>query len=162
RMREFKINSITGALTVVKKGLDAQNLSTFTFRDPTHRFLYIDGDARGSNFSELVISEYRGNGTTGAITTLPGSPLKLANQQPSIGAVRNDLKFAYILDFQSVNILHIISMNPATGAFVKEISTVNIPGSGSSLFSLRFDASGKFLYVAEAENDTIDAFVSNP
>src|SRR6185312_6128924 len=84
-----------------------------------------------------------------------------SQQQIAFGVIRPDLKFAYILDFRSVNILHIISMNPTTGAMVKEVGTFNIPGSGDFLFDLRFDPTGHFLYVAEGELNAIDAFVSN-
>jgi 6-phosphogluconolactonase (cycloisomerase 2 family) len=72
------------------------------------------------------------------------------------------LKFAYILDFQSVNILHIISMNPSTGAMLKEVGFVNLPGSGTFLFDMHFDPTGRFLYVAEGESNVIDVFFSNP
>lgn len=162
RMSEYRINPTTGALTLLHKGIEAQNIAAFTFRDPKHRFLYLDGAVRGSNFSFNDISEYRVS-TTGAITALPGSPFGANTQQElAFGVIRPDLKFAYILDFQSVNILHIISMNPTTGAMVKEISTFTIPGSGSFLFDLRFDPTGHFLYVAEGEANAIDAFVSNP
>jgi 6-phosphogluconolactonase (cycloisomerase 2 family) len=161
RMSEYRINPTTGALTVVNKALKAQNVATFSFRDPKHRFLYIDGHAANPNFSD--ISEYRVNSSTGAITALPGSPFGAAlHQQLAIGTIRPDLKFAYILDFQSVNILHIISMNPTTGAMVKEVSQFNIPGSGTFLFDMHFDPSGRFLYIAEGEAGTIDAFFSNP
>jgi hypothetical protein len=53
-------------------------------------------------------------------------------------------------------------MNPTTGAMVKEVGTFNIPGSGDFLFDLRFDPTGRFLYVAEGEINAIDAFISNP
>lgn len=162
RMSEYRINPTTGALTVVNKALKAQNILDFTFRDPKQRFLYVDGHVPGSNFSSSDIAEYRVNGSTGAITALPGSPFGAAlHQQLALGVIRPDLKFAYILDFQSVNILHIISMNPTTGAMVKEVATFNLPGSGTFLFDLRFNPTGRFLYVSEGEANSIDAFVSN-
>ena len=162
RMREFRINPTTGALTVVNKALKAQNIVDFTFRDPNGRFLYVNGHVPGSNFSSSDIAEYRVNGSTGAITALPGSPFGAAlHQELSPGVIRPDLKFAYLLDSQSVNILHIIAMNPSTGAMVKEVSTINLPGSGTFLFDMHFDPTGKFLYVAEGEAGAIDAFVSN-
>lgn len=163
RMSEYRINPTTGALIVVNKALKAQNVVEFSFRDPKHRFLYIEGFVPSSSFSFNDIAEYRVNSTTGAITPLLGSPFGASLQQElAFGVIRPDLKFAYILDFQSVNILHIISMNPTTGGMVKEVGTFNIPGSGSFLFDLRFDPTGHFLYVAEGEANTIDAFVSNP
>jgi len=162
RMSEYRINPSTGALIVVNKALKAQNVVSFSFRDPKHRFLYIDGQVPNSNFSFTDIAEYRVNSSTGAITALPGSPFGAASHQGlAFGVIRPDLKFAYILDFRSVNILHIISMNPTTGAMVKEVGTFNIPGSGTFLFDLRFDPTGRFLYVAEGEANVIDAFVSN-
>jgi 6-phosphogluconolactonase (cycloisomerase 2 family) len=161
RMSEYRINPSTGALTVVNKALKAENILAFSFRDPKYRFLYINGHVPGSNVAS-DIAEYRVNGSTGAITALPGSPFGAAlNQELSTGVIRPDLKFAYLLDAQSVNILHIISMNPATGAMVKEVSQFNIPGSGTFLFDMHFDPTGTFLYVAEGEAGTIDAFVSN-
>lgn len=161
RMSEFRINPSTGALTVVNKGLKAQNVVAFSFRDPKGRFLYIQGHVPGSNVSS-DIAEYRVNSTTGAITALPGSPFGATlNQQLFTGVIRPDLKFAYLLDATSVNILHIVSMNPSTGAMVKEVSQFNIPGTGTFLFDMHFDPTGKFLYVAEGEAGTIDAFVSN-
>jgi 6-phosphogluconolactonase len=163
RMSEYRINPTTGALIVVNKALKAQNIAEFSFRDPKHRFLYIVGSVPGSGFSFNDIAEYRVNSTTGAITALPGSPFGAnTSQQLAFGVIRPDLKFAYILDFRSVNILHIISMNPTTGAMVKEVGTFNIPGSGSFLFDLRFDPTGRFLYIAEGESNVIDAFASDP
>jgi 6-phosphogluconolactonase (cycloisomerase 2 family) len=163
RMSEYRINPTTGALTVVNKALKAQNLATFSFRDPKHRFLYIVGSVPGSGFSFNDIAEYRVNSSTGAITALPGSPFGANTQQElAFGVIRPDLKFAYILDFRSVNILHIIAMNPTTGAMVKEVGTFNIPGSGDFLFDLRFDPTGRFLYIAEGESNAIDAFFSDP
>jgi 6-phosphogluconolactonase (cycloisomerase 2 family) len=162
RMSEYRINPSTGALTVVNKALKAQNVVAFSFRDPKGRFLYINGHLSGSNFNSSDIAEYRVNGSTGAITALPGSPFGAAlHQELSPGVIRPDLKFAYLLDSTSVNILHIVSMNPSTGAMVKEVSQFNIPGSGTFLFDMHFDPTGKFLYVAEGEAGTIDAFVSN-
>jgi 6-phosphogluconolactonase (cycloisomerase 2 family) len=163
RMSEYRINPTTGALTLLHKGLKAQNVVAFSFRDPKHRFLYIDGNVPGSGFRFNDIAEYRVNSTTGAITALPSSPFGAnAQQELAFGVIRPDLKFAYILDFTSVNILHIISMNPTTGAMVKEVATFSIPGSGDFLFDLRFDPTGRFLYVSEGETNAIDAFVSNP
>lgn len=159
RMSEYRINSTTGALTLLHKALNTGNVASTSFRDPKQRFLYVEGPGG----MQTDIAEFSVNGTTGAITPLPGSPFGASFQQElAFGAIRPDLKFAYILDFLSVNILHIISMNPATGAMVKEVGTFNIPGSGDVLFDLHFDPTGHFLYVAESESNAIDAFVSNP
>lgn len=162
RMSEYRINPSTGALIAVNKALAAQNIVEFSFRDSKYRFLYINGHVPNSNFTFSDIAEYHVNSTTGAITALSGSPFGAASHQGlSPGVIRPDLKFAYLLDSQSVNILHIVSMNPSTGAMVKEVATFNIPGSGTSLFDMHFDPTGKFLYIAEGEANTIDAFVSN-
>ena len=162
RMSEYKINPTTGALTLLHKALNTGNEASFSFRDPKQRFLYVEGPGTAAG-SQTDIAEFRVNSTTGAITPLTGSPFgaTFQQQQLAFGVIRPDLKFAYILDFLSVNILHIISMNPTTGALVKEVGTVNIPGSGDALFDLRFDPTGHFLYVAEGEANAIDAFVSN-
>jgi hypothetical protein len=162
RMSEYRINPNTGALTLLHKALNTQNVSSFSFRDPKHRFLYVEGPGATAG-SQTDIAEFRVNSTTGAITPLPGSPFgaSFQQQQLAFGVIRPDLKFAYILDFLSVNILHIISMNPTTGAMVKEVGTFNLPGSGDFLFNLAFDPTGHFLYVAEGELNAIDAFVSN-
>jgi len=163
RMSEYRINPTTGALTLLHKALNTGNEASNSFRDPKHRFLYVEGPGATPG-SQTDIAEFRVNSTTGAITPLTGSPFgaNLTQQQLAFGVIRPDLKFAYILDFLSVNILHIISMNPTTGAMVKEVGTFNIPGSGDFLFDLRFDPTGHFLYVAEGEANAIDAFVSNP
>ncbi|HKR85516.1 MAG TPA: beta-propeller fold lactonase family protein, partial [Terriglobales bacterium] len=157
-----RINSTTGALTLLHKALNTGNEASTSFRDPKHRFLYVEGPGATLG-SQTDIAEFRVNSTTGAITALPGSPFggTFQQQQLAFGVIRPDLKFAYILDFVNVNTLHIISMNPTTGAMVKEVGTVNIPGSGDFLFDLRFDPTGRFLYVAEGEANAIDAFVSN-
>src|SRR5690348_16937623 len=162
RMSEYRINPTTGALTLLHKALNTGNEASFSFRDPKQRFLYVEGPA-GTAGGGTDIAEFRVNSTTGAITPLTGSPFGAnVSNQIAFGVIRPDLKFAYILDFISVNILHIISMNPTTGAMVKQVGTVNIPGSGDALFDLRFDPTGHFLYVAEGEANAIDAFVSNP
>ncbi len=164
RMSEYRINSATGALTVVNKFIKAQNIVNFSFRDPKHRFLYIDGAARGSSFTFDAIAEYRVNSSTGAITALPGSPFNPNQQQIGFGVIRPDLKFAYLDDFRSASLIHIVSMNPATGAMVKDMGTFTIPVGNSATFLLRlsFDPTGRFLYVPNGEANLIDAYVSNP
>jgi 6-phosphogluconolactonase (cycloisomerase 2 family) len=161
---EYRIHSTTGALTVVNKALTGAIFNEFSFRDPKHRFLYIDGTIRTSNFTEDGIAEYRViTPTNGGLARLSGSPFDPNGQRLAFVTIRPDLKFAYIQDFDNVALVHIVTMNPTTGALVKEVATVTIAiGNGaSSILNLQFDPTGRFLYIVNAEANLIDAYVSN-
>lgn len=162
---EYRIHPTTGSLTVVNKALTGPLFNEFSFRDPKHRFLYLDGTARNSNFTVDSIAEYRViTPNNGGLARLPGSPFNPNQQRLAFVTIRPDLKFAYIQDFNNVAILHIVSMNPSNGALVKEGATVNIAiGNGaSSILNLQFDPTGRFLYIVNGEANLIDAYVSDP
>lgn len=161
---EYRIHSTTGQLTVVNKALTGALFNEFSFRDPKHRFLYLDGTVRTSSFTEDGIAEYRViTPTNGGLARLAGSPFDPNGQRLSFVSIRPDLKFAYIQDFDNVALVHIVTMNPATGALVKEVATISIPiGVGaSSILNIQFDPTGRFLYIVNAEANLIDAYVSN-
>ena len=161
---EYRIHSTTGQLTVVNKALTGAIFNTFSFRDPKHRFLYMDGTVRTSDFTADGIAEYRViTPANGGLARLSGSPFDPNGQELAFVTIRPDLKFAYIQDFTNPAILHIVSMNSSTGALVKEVATINIPiGVGASaILNLQFDPTGRFLYIVNAEANLIDAYVSN-
>jgi len=163
-LSEYRIHSTTGQLTVVNKALTAQVFSEFSFRDPKHHFLYIDGTVRNSSFTEDGIAAYRViTPTNGGLARLSGAPFDPNGQRLAFVSIRPDLKFAYIQDFDNVALVHIVTMNPSTGALVKEVSTATIAsGVGAdSILNLQFDPTGRFLYIVNATANTIDAFVSN-
>jgi 6-phosphogluconolactonase len=162
---EYRIHSTTGALTVVNKALTGAIFNEFSFRDPKHRFLYVDGTVRNSSFTEDGIAEYRViTPTNGGLAPLSGSPFDPNGQRLSFVTIRPDLKFAYIQDFNNVALVHIVTMNPSTGALVKEVATdtIAIGNGASSILNLKFDPTGRFLYIVNAEANLIDAYVSNP
>ena len=148
---------------MVNKALTGAVFNTFSSRDSKHHFLYIDGTVRTSSFTEDGIAEYRVvTPSNGGLARLAGSPFN-PNQELALITVRPDLKFAYIQDFTNPALVHIVSMNPSTGALVKEVATATIAvGDGaSSILNLQFDPTGRFLYIVNATANLIDAYVSN-
>jgi 6-phosphogluconolactonase (cycloisomerase 2 family) len=165
-MAEYRIDPASGTLTVVNPALITQNLATFSFRDPGHNFLYVIGSPKTPNpdFSTLVISGYTVDQNTGAVTPTPGSPYGFNQQELSFATVRPDHKFAYIDDAMSATILHIVAMDPGSGALLQEAGTITIAGSqnASNLAHGTFDSSGHFLYVINAENNNVAGYSSDP
>jgi 6-phosphogluconolactonase (cycloisomerase 2 family) len=161
---EYRIHSTTGQLTVVNKALTGAVFNEFSFRDPKHHFLYIDGTVRNSSFTEDGIAEYRViTPSNGGLARLSGSPFDPNGQRLAFVTIRPDLKFAYIQDFTNAALVHIVTMNPSTGALIKEVATVTIASGvgASSILNLRFDPTGRFLYIVNATANLIDAYVSN-
>lgn len=168
RMAEFSIDPASGALTVVNSALVLPNLATFTFRDPGHNFLYDIGGPKNPapDFNTTVISGFTVAQSNGALTQLPGSPYSFAsNPEVGFGVVRPDHRFAYVDDDRSASILHIVSMDPNTGAMLQDLGSITILGSqNASVLPLgsTFDATGHFLYIPNAENNNIAGYVSDP
>ncbi len=165
-MAEFRIDGNSGALSVVNPSLSAQNLASWSWRDPGHKFLYVEGAARNTAppFIFDTISGYTVNQANGAISAMPGSPFNFNQQELAFATVRPDLKFMYVEDFMSPGILHILSMDPNTGALLQEVATIQVASEQNASVLARgaFDSSGRYLYLENAEADNIAGFVSDP
>lgn len=168
RLAEYSIDATTGALTQINPAIALPNLATFTFRDPGHTYLYNIGSPKtpSIDFSTSVVSGFTVAQNNGAMTQLPGSPYAFTqNPEVSFGVVRPDHKFAYLDDARSASSLHIVSMDPNTGALLQDLGTITIAGSQNASAlpeGSTFDSTGHFLYIINAENNNVAAYVSDP
>jgi 6-phosphogluconolactonase (cycloisomerase 2 family) len=157
------VDSSTGALTSAGN-LMTPMFATDLFRDPGQHFLYVKGSLSNQSptLSDNVIAQYTVN-SSGSPQQAPGSPFNFKQEELAFMAIRPDRRFAYISDFSSATILHIMNMDPSSGALLQEVATVSIPvgANASVLLSMNFDSSGKYLYLANAETNTIAAYSSD-
>ena len=164
-LAEYKVDGSTGALTLVNNKIQATNLATFTARDAGHKFLYVEGSPQSATpaLSYNTISGYTVAQSDGALTPMPGSPFDFNHQELAFMTVRPDLKFAYVEDYVNAGTVHIIAMDPGSGALKNEVSTVTIPEAkdASVLAAASFDSSGQYLYFAISEKDAVAAYKSD-
>lgn len=158
---EYGVNS-NGTLTSVNPNFSAQNGADFVFHDPTDKFLYVLGPPNGS-FNFNVVSAYS-VGSNGSLMPVGGSPFNFNQQELASMEFRPDGKFVYMTDSFNATILHIISVDPSSGTLVQEVGTINVPSgaNASILLRMKFDSSGHYLYLANAEMNTIAAYSSDP
>src|SRR4051812_8817147 len=125
----FAINTTTGALTSTGRAASGGAPLSVVVH-PSGRFVYVAGSG---------ISVYTIDGTTGALTEIPGSPFAAANGFFSI-AIEPTGRFAYVANTGGG--VSAFAINTSSGALSE------IPGSpfGSGVGSITVDASGKFVY----------------
>ena len=137
----FSINTATGALgsATTLSGLTTAGSGTAT---PSAKFLYV------ADFQNNQIDGYSINATSGALTTLAGSPFPLGAIPNSAGSLAIDPggKFLYATDLHGFNVLA-FAINSSDG------SLTPVPGSpfpsGFDPAGAVVDPSTKFLNVAD-------------
>jgi 6-phosphogluconolactonase (cycloisomerase 2 family)/uncharacterized membrane protein len=154
----FTRDANTGALTLVLGSPFAAGTNPFHVTvHPSANFLY----ASNSNDPMGSISAYTIDPTTGALHEIAGSPFATQAGFPGPGRITIEPggKFLYVGLGGSVNVNHFVaafSIDPSTGALTP------VPGSpfstGNGSFSVAVDQSGKYLYTANAFDNTISAF----
>jgi 6-phosphogluconolactonase (cycloisomerase 2 family) len=144
----FKIDSNTGALTVVSRsfcGAGPQPSSVAV--DPSGKFVYVTGDRD--------IRAYTVDGTTGALTAVSDSPFATGFTYELSVAIDPLGKFVYVTNTGSGNI-SAYTVDSTTGALTpvtgSPFASLRLP------FSMAIDPSGKFAYVAD--NGSQDSFIT--
>jgi 6-phosphogluconolactonase len=156
----YTIDGTTGALSPAPGSPFAAGMVPFSVAvDPSGKFAYVANECGDVLCSVGNVSAYTINGTTGALSPVPGSPFA-AGRAPFSVAVDPSGKFAYVANecgdvLCSVGNVSAYTINGTTGALS--------PVTGSPFAAGRFprsvavDPSGKFAYVA---NECGDAFCS--
>jgi len=154
----FTRDANTGALILVPGSPFAAGATpSHLVVDQSARLLY----ASNSNDPMGSISAYTINPTTGALTEIAGSPFATQTGFPGPGrlAIEPGGKFLYVGLGGSVNANHFVaafSIDPSTGGLSP------VPGSpfsaGNGSFSVVVDQSGRYLYTANAFDNTISVF----
>jgi len=153
----FTINS-NGALTPIPNSpFPAGNTPFQAVVDPTGTFLYV------SNLNDSMggISAYMIDPASGALTAVAGSPFPTQANFPgphglAIGAGG---KFLYVGMSGSVNANHVVSafsIDPATGKLT-QLAGSPFP-TGNDPQGVATDPTGKFLFTANAGDNTVSAF----
>jgi 6-phosphogluconolactonase len=103
--------------------------------------------------SDDGVAAYTINSSTGALTTVTGSPFS-PSPNPSSVAVTPSGQFIYVTSYTSGDI-SAFRINPATGALT---SVTGSPFSaGQNPYSVAVDPSGKFVYVANDYSGYVSA-----
>lgn len=121
------------------------------------QFAFVVNSVPDSTVSELTISAYSLDGTTGKLTAVPGSPFTdtaVSGRGNLFMDVDPDGKFLYVpnRDADSVTVFAIGS-NGALTAVGSPTAT-----NGSDAFAVKVHPSGKYLYVANQSSGDITAF----
>jgi len=156
----FTINSVTGSLTAVPgspfstaPAIPPNNNSgaNSVTVDPTGKFVYVA--LNGSN----AISAFTINSSTGALTTVVGSPFP-AGSVPYMVRVDPSGRFAYATNYDSDDI-SAYSINSSTGALTPIAgSPFRFPTLNGAPSGLAIDLSGRFLYATDSNNNYVVAF----
>jgi 6-phosphogluconolactonase (cycloisomerase 2 family) len=150
----YSIDANSGALTTLPA-------SPFRLQGKGARALAIDATGRHAYFVSpedlegnptFNISAMTIDSTTGALTTIPGSPVKISTNPFSI-AIRPDGKFLYVGDAG----ISVYAVDPMTGALT---SVSESPGPQFS-YAIAIDPQGKFAYVND-EVDLISVYSIDP
>jgi len=154
----FTRDATTGALTeVTGSPFAAGNTPLHVVVHPSAKFLYASNlnDPMGS------ISAYTIDPTTGALTEIAGSPFATQAGSPGPGrlAIEASGKYLYVGLGGTATANHFVaafSIDASTGALTAVAGSPFSAGIGSS--SVAVDQSGKYLYTANASDNTISAF----
>jgi 6-phosphogluconolactonase len=160
----YSINPTTGALTPIVGSpfpidtqASPQAASPLSLAvDPTGKFAY------SANFLDTV-SGYTIDSTTGALTSIPGSPFVLVGS-PSFVIVDPRGRFAYVGTVDTTaNVNRTImgySINRTTGALTPISGSPFPTEPGASTACLAIDPSGKFVYAAN-NGGTVSGYTIN-
>jgi 6-phosphogluconolactonase (cycloisomerase 2 family) len=154
----FTRDATTGALTEVSGSpFAAGSMPLHVVVHPSAKFLYASNvnDPMGS------ISAYMIDPTTGALTEIAGSPFATQTGSPGPGrlAIEASGKYLYAGLGGTANPNHFVaafSIDPSTDTLTPVTGSPFSAGNGS--FSVAVDQSGKYLYTADAFDNTISAF----
>ena len=140
------IDPSTGALTsIAGSSFTAKRFATGVAVHPSGKFVYVAAFSY-PGFSGNI-SGYTINPSTGALTSIAGSPFA-AGGEPRGVAVDPSGKFVYVANSDSGNVSG-YTINLPTGALTP-IAGSPFPAGGKAPNSVAVDPSGRFAYVANA------------
>ena len=140
---EYKVNATSGALTSAGT-LNDNNGPQAVAVDPFNRFVYTAN-------SSSNISGYTINGSTGALTLVPGSPFT-GPMNPVWVTVEPNGQFLYAAS-QGDNKIYVFSINPANGALTP---VPNSPfATGVSPRAIAIDSIGSNLYAINSGDNSL-------
>jgi 6-phosphogluconolactonase len=154
----FSINATTGALTsIAGSPFPAGNAPVQAIVDSSGKFLYVSNlnDSQGS------ISAYNIDPTSGVLTPIPGSPFPTQTNFPGPAglAIGGDGKFLYVGMAGTATANNVISgFSIASNSGVLTQLTGSPFTAGNSPLGLATDSTGKFLFAANGQDDTLSAF----
>jgi 6-phosphogluconolactonase len=108
---------------------------------------------QGSN----SVSGYAVDGTTGALTPLPGSPFAVGSD-PSAVAVNPSNNFVYVANHLSNNV-SVFAVDSSTGSLSQVPGSPFAAGTGPS--SIALDPTGMFVYVGNQGSNDVSAFTTD-
>lgn len=157
----FQINSTTGALVAAPGSpFSAFNLdfSKSLAVDGTGKFLYVS-----QNISSLPIYGFAIDQSTGALSTLLGSPFSL-----SVATLQTDFTGKFAVGLSRItgdSHLYVFSIDATTGALAP-VANSPFATAAASPFNLRIHPSSKFVYSFGLDNSSrftaIEGFAINP
>jgi 6-phosphogluconolactonase (cycloisomerase 2 family) len=162
----FTIDSATGAASLTSSVDTAADLGGSTLTPDGRYYYQTIPDVFGSG-NNAQIAGFSTNGVTGALSSVPGSPLSLGsnlNQFPQVMAVDPAGKFLYVSNGASLQQtgyggpMHAYSIDPVSGALT------DVPGSPFGVsqwpqLSVAVDASDRFLIVPTSPIVTANCLV---
>lgn len=111
---------------------------------PPARFAYV------VNYSGHNVSVFSVNSTTGALTSIPGSPFATGGSYPIAVAVDPSGRFAYVANSNSYDI-SAFTVDAATGALATAAGSPYATGPAIP-YQIAIDTAGRFAYVATLSN----------
>ncbi len=158
----FSIDATTGTLTPIPGSpFPAGNTPVQAIVDSAGKFLYVSN----LNDSQGTISAYTIDAASGALTPVPGSPFATQANFPGPAglAIAGGGKFLYVGMAGTANANHVIScfsIDRASGALTQ---AANSPfASGQASLGLATDPTGKFLFAAKGQDDTLSGYSVDP
>ncbi len=143
----YSIASSNGTLTYVGSYATSQSNPAGLVVDPTGKFLFT-----GTTPNPGKIEGFAINSSTGALTSISGSPYTSGNDTISV-AIDPLGKFVYGVNYFS-NDIYVYSINSTDGTLTPISGSPFALGSSSSTFMM-VEPTGKFLYVGAGGTDVV-------
>jgi 6-phosphogluconolactonase len=152
----YTINPSTGALTAIAGSPFAAGIGAISVAvDPSGMFAYVaNAQVIGQNGN---VSAYTIDPSTGALTTIAGSPFA-AGQGPQSVAVDPSGKFAYVANLGGG--VSGYTIGPTTGALTPIAGSPFAAGNGPNIGAV--DPSGKFAYVTNFSGNNVSGYTIDP
>jgi 6-phosphogluconolactonase (cycloisomerase 2 family) len=126
--------------------------------DPSGSFEYaVDFNGNGNNG---VVTGFKVNAVTGALTLVSGSPFAVGSQ-PRTVTIDPSGRFVYVTDPFSSQIYE-FSINLTTGSLVPLSGSPFSTGTGTEPWSVAIDPSGRFLCMTDIAMNKVESFSIDP
>lgn len=154
----FRIDAAGSTLVNVERSNGRMQPSAIAIlggQQPVQRmphFLY------AANNASSAVSAYSIDGTTGALSPVPGSPF-LASGSPTSVSATPDGRFVYATDFTNSKVTG-YSVDPTTGALA-QVPGSPFPGANSPV-AVAVDLSGRFVYTVNQSGANVSGYSIQP